>query len=940
MKKYLLSASLRVFSFAMILIAFVTSTQAQTLKSSTGGPNTFNLSLGQNLGGTYSPGLSFTFISNQTLTTGGATLNVNGTGIIPLVKNVNQPLIANDILAGQAVQVLYDGTNFQVLNVGSASTSTGAGTGNLHAFIATATTSGAPYPTGGYNTNVILYDAELYDTDNSYDPTTGKFQPTSPGFYHINGSGTINATGGVGSVAIYKNGIRFKDGNTTNPISTVSEVNSIVYANGVSDYFQIYIYNSTGSPQPLLIANTSYNLFSGFKINGGGTLTVTSSLGGSSSTGVSTFNGLTSTSQNFSTSSTGTSVNIVSDGNTHNFNVPLASVVGGNNITVTGSFPLYTVSGLASTATSQWVSTTGGIYYSGGDVTHYGKIIGVSAANPHIYLDNPSTATGAGTEIAINSNAGGTSKYFAVGVNNDGRNFYIFPQGGGSDAVNIDFSGNVGIGVASGSSIGAKLDVNGNARIAGLMTISSFANGGTQSLGVDNNGQLVTVAGGSSQWLNSSVLGIYYPSRVGIGSPVPSSNLEIAGSSGLTALKVTPGSSGFAGIDFTLNNTYFNISGTRSTTGALNRFTNSGSATTLDVQNTGGGNAASFTGNITVSGWGGFNGVQTPTITLSGLATGGSPQALGVNNIGQLETIAGSNNLWIDYGLGGIAYTIAGTDLKIQPGYLTYFNANSTANLGSLFSIQGTAGQYAYSQISLQNDYQRNATTPLAWDFQHNIDHSLRITENTNGIFNDRMVILPNSGNVGIGISTPVSKLDVGGSARIAGNLTITSFAGSGTQALGVNNLGQLVTIVGATPTTGTGFSVNSNVNLTLATGSTPTIINFNIRNYDKATAFNLLTDKYIVPIAGEYLFTAKALTNNIGEVDISIFVNDILVEEVRTSPDPSTGLYNTAAITALLNLAANDSVDVRIAQTTGSNQTLYSNGGTTIKFSGKRVGD
>jgi hypothetical protein len=47
--------------------------------------------------------------------TGSSTLNVNGLGARNLKKSVNTDLTAGDILEGQIVSVIYDGTNFQIL---------------------------------------------------------------------------------------------------------------------------------------------------------------------------------------------------------------------------------------------------------------------------------------------------------------------------------------------------------------------------------------------------------------------------------------------------------------------------------------------------------------------------------------------------------------------------------------------------------------------------------------------------------------------------------------------------------------------------------------------------------------------------------------------------------------------------------------------------------
>lgn len=47
--------------------------------------------------------------------TGAATLNVNGLGAKTIKKNVTEDLVTNDIKANEIVEVIYDGTNFQLV---------------------------------------------------------------------------------------------------------------------------------------------------------------------------------------------------------------------------------------------------------------------------------------------------------------------------------------------------------------------------------------------------------------------------------------------------------------------------------------------------------------------------------------------------------------------------------------------------------------------------------------------------------------------------------------------------------------------------------------------------------------------------------------------------------------------------------------------------------
>ena len=62
----------------------------------------------------YAPGFEVTFKANFA-NTAAATLSVNGLATVPLLKDVTLPLVANDIVPGQIVRVIYDGTSFQVL---------------------------------------------------------------------------------------------------------------------------------------------------------------------------------------------------------------------------------------------------------------------------------------------------------------------------------------------------------------------------------------------------------------------------------------------------------------------------------------------------------------------------------------------------------------------------------------------------------------------------------------------------------------------------------------------------------------------------------------------------------------------------------------------------------------------------------------------------------
>lgn len=63
----------------------------------------------------YVTGQHIKFKAN-TANTGPATLNVNALGAKTIKKNITQDLDSNDILANQIIEVVYDGTNFQMVS--------------------------------------------------------------------------------------------------------------------------------------------------------------------------------------------------------------------------------------------------------------------------------------------------------------------------------------------------------------------------------------------------------------------------------------------------------------------------------------------------------------------------------------------------------------------------------------------------------------------------------------------------------------------------------------------------------------------------------------------------------------------------------------------------------------------------------------------------------
>jgi hypothetical protein len=121
--------------------------------------------------------------------------------------------------------------------------------GNMPAFSAYRTGSAQSYSGGVYTK--INFNAEQFDTANCYDSTTNyRFTPNVAGYYQFNASCDVGAPDNRTTAYLYKNGSAFiagpnMIGNGTN--AQAISLNCIAYANGSTDYFELYIQGNNAS---------------------------------------------------------------------------------------------------------------------------------------------------------------------------------------------------------------------------------------------------------------------------------------------------------------------------------------------------------------------------------------------------------------------------------------------------------------------------------------------------------------------------------------------------------------------------------------------------------------------------------------------------------------------------------------------------------------------
>jgi predicted acyltransferase (DUF342 family) len=118
----------------------------------------------------------------------------------------------------------------------------------------------------------VTFGGETFDTDGCF--ASSAFTPTAEGYYQLNATVRIAGTAGTGEnmLVLYKNGGEYARG--TNGSGTEiganfysMQVSDIVYANGTTDFFEVYIQQGSGSNRDTT-AGTNISYFSGCMIRG------------------------------------------------------------------------------------------------------------------------------------------------------------------------------------------------------------------------------------------------------------------------------------------------------------------------------------------------------------------------------------------------------------------------------------------------------------------------------------------------------------------------------------------------------------------------------------------------------------------------------------------------------------------------------------------------
>ena len=120
----------------------------------------------------------------------------------------------------------------------------------------------------------VLFQTEEFDTDGCYASST--FTPTVEGYYQLNAEVRLDGATGTGEcmIILWKNGAEYKRGWNSQGTQFASNfwamtVSSLAYANGTTDYFEIYVQQgSGGSVTVTAVNNTAITWFNGAMVRG------------------------------------------------------------------------------------------------------------------------------------------------------------------------------------------------------------------------------------------------------------------------------------------------------------------------------------------------------------------------------------------------------------------------------------------------------------------------------------------------------------------------------------------------------------------------------------------------------------------------------------------------------------------------------------------------
>jgi len=208
-------------------------------------------------------------LTNSSVTVNGTSISLGGSGTVTAAAGT---LTGTELKSTVVTSSLTSVGTLTNLNVTNPITIDSKQAVNGPAFSAYAAATLQTITSGSQQK--VLFQTEEFDTNNNY--ANSRFTPTVAGYYQLNAEVRLDGTSGTGEmmIVIYKNGTEHKRG--TNQQGTqiaanfwAMQVSSLVYANGSTDYFEIYVQQGSGADRTVTAVNSpNITWFNGCMVRG------------------------------------------------------------------------------------------------------------------------------------------------------------------------------------------------------------------------------------------------------------------------------------------------------------------------------------------------------------------------------------------------------------------------------------------------------------------------------------------------------------------------------------------------------------------------------------------------------------------------------------------------------------------------------------------------
>ena len=205
-------------------------------------------------------------LTNSSVTINGTSISLGGSGTVAAAAGT---LTGNTLASGVTASSLTSVGTLTNLNVTNPITINSKQAVNGPAFRAYPST--AQTITSG-SLQKVNFGTETFDTNNNF--ASSRFTPTIEGYYQLNSNVRIDGSTGTGEcmIVLYKNGSELARGWNSQGTQFAANfwtmnVSDIAYANGSTDYFEVYIQQGSGADRTTTgFGNISY--FSGCMVRG------------------------------------------------------------------------------------------------------------------------------------------------------------------------------------------------------------------------------------------------------------------------------------------------------------------------------------------------------------------------------------------------------------------------------------------------------------------------------------------------------------------------------------------------------------------------------------------------------------------------------------------------------------------------------------------------